>query len=72
MEIIGAKDAPIEKSSRYEPAYIKYNFFDGSEVQTHQVVGNNTLLWSHKHVFLVGLMNPVELKEKIRSKYLKF
>jgi actin-related protein len=35
-------------------------------------VGNDKLLWSHKHVFLLGLMNPTELKEKMRSNYLKF
>ena len=30
------------------------------------------MLWSHKHVFLLGLMNATELKEKMRSNYLKF
>ena len=72
MEIIGAKDLPVEKSSRYEPAYVKFSFFDGSEAETHSLVGSDKLLWAHKHVLLTGLMNPVELKEKMRSRYLKF
>ena len=72
VEVIGAKDLPVEKSNRYEPAYIKFSFFDGSEAQTPSLVGGDKLLWAHKHVFLAGLMNPVELKEKMRSRYLKF
>lgn len=36
------------------------------------MVGNDKILWSHKHVFLLGLMNATELKEKMRSNYLKF
>lgn len=72
VEVIGAKDLPVEKSSRYEPTYVKFNFFDGTEAETPSLVGADKLLWSHKHVFLAGLMNPVELKEKMRSRYLKF
>lgn len=72
MEVIGAKDLPIEKSSKYEAAYIRYSFLNGETVQTHALVGSDKLLWCHKHVFLVGLMNPTELKEKMRSNYLKF
>lgn len=72
VEVIGAKDLPIEKSLKYEPAYIQYRFFNGETAQTHPLVGNDKLLWSHKHVFLLGLMNPTELKEKMRSNYLKF
>lgn len=72
MEVIGAKDLPVEKSSRYEPAYIKFDFFNGEVAETAGLVGGDRLLWSHKHVFLAGLMDPVELKEKMRSRYLKF
>lgn len=63
---------PVENSSKYEPAYIKYQFFNGETAQTHALVGTDKLLWSHKHVFLLGFMNPTDLKEKMRSTYLKF
>ena len=36
------------------------------------MIGKNKLVWTHKHVFLLGFMDPDSLKEKIRSTYLKF
>ena len=39
--------------------------------ETQPVVGQGKLLWNHKHVFLAGLMDPVELKEKLRGGYIK-
>ena len=75
VEVIGAKDVPLDTMNKYEPAYVKYSFFDYKEqtaVLTNPVAGNGMLLWNHKHVFLAGLLDPTELKEKIRSKYLKF
>ena len=36
------------------------------------MVGTDRLLWSHKHVFLAGLMDSVQLKEKMRSSFMKF
>ena len=70
--MIGAKDVPIDNTSKYQPAYIRYSFFDGTQAETHPIVGKDKLIWNHKHVFLAGLMNSVELKEKMRSSYLKF
>lgn len=70
--MIGAKDVPNDQSSRYQPAYVKYQLFDTPAVMTNCVVGSNRLLWSHKHVFLLGLMDSYTLKEKMRSKYVKF
>lgn len=72
VEVIGAKDVPLQTNDKYLPAYVKYTFFDGMTVETNAVVGNDKLLWSHRHVFLAGLINPSELTESLRSKYLKF
>ena len=63
---------PIDNTSKYQPAYIKYSFFDGNQVETNPVVGKDKLIWNHKHVFLTGFMDPVLLKEKMRSSYMKF
>lgn len=62
MEVIGAKDVPIDNSSKYQPTYVKYSFFDGKSAQTHPVVGQDLLVWNHKHVFLAGLIDPSILK----------
>lgn len=58
VEVIGAKDLPVEHSSKYEPVYVKYSLFGDMNAQTNPLVGSDKLLWSHKHVFLVGLINP--------------
>jgi hypothetical protein len=70
--VVGAKDVPNDQSSRYQPAYVKYELLDGGAVVTQPVVGSNRLVWSHKHVFLFGLMDAGTLKEKMRSRYVKF
>ena len=62
VEIIGAKDVPLDTHSKYQPTYIRYSFFDGNVAETHPVVGQGKLLWNHRHVFLAGLMDPVALK----------
>ena len=62
VEVIGAKDVPLDTMNKYEPTYVKYIFFDGTEVTTNGVVGNGMLLWNHKHVFLAGLLDPADLK----------
>ena len=72
VDIIGAKDVPLDNQSKYQPAYVRYSFFDGSVAQTHPVVGQGKLIWNSKHVFLAGLMDSVELKEKLRGGYMKF
>lgn len=30
VEVIGAKNVPLDNSSKYQPAYIRYSFFDGT------------------------------------------
>lgn len=29
VEVIGAKDVPIDNHSKYQPTYVRYTFFDG-------------------------------------------
>jgi hypothetical protein len=72
IEVIGALNPPQDNSSKYLPTYVKYKLFDDSTVSTHSMVGQDKIIWQHKHVFLAGLMNPVQLKEKVRSTCLKF
>ena len=62
VEVIGAKNVPLDNSSKYQPAYIRYSFFDGSVTETQPVVGQGTLVWNQKHVFLAGLMDSAYLK----------
>ena len=72
VEVIGAKSVPDESSKNYLPSYVKYQFFDSTTIITPSVIGKNKLVWTHKHVFLVGLMDAGELKEKIRGRFLRF
>ncbi len=72
VEVIGALDPPQDNSSKYLPTYVKYKFFDDNVVSTNALVGQDKIIWQHKHVILAGLMNPIQLKEKVRSTYLRF
>ena len=62
VEVIGALDPPQDNSSKYLPTYVKYKLFDDSIVSTNAMVGQDKIIWQHKHVYLAGLMNPVQLK----------
>lgn len=62
VEVIGVMDPPQDNSSKYLPTYVKYRFLDDSIVQTHAQFGQGKIIWQHKHVFLVGLMNATQLK----------
>ena len=62
IEVIGVKDAPLDTFSKYEPAYVWYEFFGHNKVETHSVVGKNKLIFNHKHVVLLGLMDVLDLK----------
>ncbi len=57
MQVIGALDIPFDSTSKYLPTYVKYKFYDGTIVETNPMVGQDKILWQHKHVFLMGLMN---------------
>lgn len=69
--MIGAKDVPDSAGKEYLPAYVKYGFFDGTEVSTHGVYGQGKVVWGSKHVFLAGLIDPTLLKQKLRSNYMR-
>lgn len=72
VEVNNVKDAPDESAKDYLPTYVKYQFYDGTVVTTPPVVAKNKIVWGHRHVFLVGLMEAEVLKEKLRSTYLRF
>ena len=61
--MIGALDIPFDSSSKYLPTYIRYKFYDDTIVETNATIGQDKIIWQHKHVFLMGLiMNPIQLK----------
>ena len=64
MEI---KELPYEPNlNKFLDPYVKYKFFDGTEIKTDQVAPGSTCKWMSKHVFLVGKMDQTQLKEQIR------
>jgi len=38
IEIIGVKDLPIINDKKYEPCYVKYTFFDGTEIKSKEKI----------------------------------
>lgn len=71
VEVIGAKSVPDSSTKNYLPAFVKYTFFDGTEVSTQPIHGYGKIKWEHRHVFLAGLIEPTLLKQKLRSNYLR-
>lgn len=70
IEIIGAKELP-DSSNNFLPVYARYEFYDGTKIETEKVPQNNTCKWNSKHVFLIGLMDQTNLKENLESIFLK-
>ena len=71
VNIVGAKQLPTVNESKYLPVYVSMQFFDGYTVRTSQLPHGHTLKWKHKHVFLLGNLDPVWLKERISKNTLK-
>ncbi|KAL4490305.1 hypothetical protein ABPG72_004344 [Tetrahymena utriculariae] len=71
IEIVGAKDLPVNTDKKYEPCYVQYKFFDGNQAKTVEKLQKNTIKWGSKHVFLCGLLDQVDLVERIASHYVK-
>ena len=72
LHIVGAKQLPTVSESKYLPVYVKVKFFNGDIVRTQNVPHSSTCKWKYKHVFLVGKMDPVLLKEQVAESVLKF
>lgn len=58
---------PNSGYNKYEPVYVQAKFFDGTVIKTHEVAHGNTCKWTYKQVILAGLMDPIKLKEDLKS-----
>ena len=72
VHIVGAKQLPSLSESKYLPVYVKVKFFNEEFARTQDVPHNSTCKWKFKHVFLLGKIDPVWLKEKLSKEVLKF
>ena len=66
-----------KESYRYENMYVSYNFLPKSsqnlkEVFTNKVKQQSNVTFKHKHVFLLGIENQVNLREYLQSNQVTF
>lgn len=71
IEVLGAKELPFQSEKNYLPIYAKYEFFDGTSIQTQKVPQMATCKWANKHVFLLGFMDQTVMKEKFNTSAFK-
>ncbi len=74
LNIVGAKQLPEipQIGDKFTPIYVKLKFFNGDVIRTQGVPHASTCKWRFKHVFLIGKMDPVWVKEQLASVPLTF
>ena len=74
LNIVGAKQLPeiAQIGDKFTPIYVKLKFFNGDVIRTQGVPHASTCKWRFKHVFLIGKMDPVWVKEQLASVPLTF
>lgn len=68
VNLIECKDIPYKTEPNYKPIYGVFNFVDGRSFRTLDFPQDEKCKFKHKHVFLVGHMDPVSLKESLTTK----
>lgn len=71
ITLTGFKDVPAKTDPRYTPIYSIFNFVDGASFKTKQVPQNPTCKFNHEHVFLIGLIDAIKLKELLATKMVR-
>ena len=61
--MVAAKNVPYKVEPRYKPIYAVCNFVDGQKFRVDDRPQQSFCRWMHAHVYLVGKMDPVLLRE---------
>lgn len=68
VNLIECKDIPYKTEPNFKPIYGVFNFVDGRSFRTLDFPQDEKCKFKHKHVFFVGHMDPVSLKESLTTK----
>lgn len=67
VQLVACKDIPYKTEPRYKPVFSIFSFVDGREFRTMDMPQQLHCRFNHKHVFLVGSLDPVLLKEMLST-----
>lgn len=68
VELVACKKIPFKTEPQYKPIFAIFKFVDGREFRTMDMPQQASCRFKHKHVFLVGHLDPVMLKEELTTK----
>lgn len=68
MELVACKDIPYKTEPRFKPIYSVLRFVDGRSFRTLEMPQDQLCRFHHKHVFLVGAIDHVLLREQLATK----
>lgn len=71
INLVACKDIPYKTEAKFKPIYCVFRFVDGRSFTTMDFPQQSFIRLMHKHVFLVGTMDPIQFKELITTQIVK-
>ena len=71
VNLVSIKDIPYKSDPKYKPIYATFRFLDGQSFNTMALPQQKHCRFLQKHVFLVGLLNAVQLKELLSTELVR-
>ena len=68
ISLLACKDIPYKTDHKYKPIHCVTRFVDGKQFRTLDFPQQPFIKFMHKHVFLLGLHDPVLLKELLATR----
>ena len=68
IDICVAKDVPFKTEPKFKPIFATCKFIDGRDFKTAEMPQASVCRFNQKHVFLVGKIDPVILKEMFATR----
>lgn len=67
LHLVACKDIPYKTEHRFKPIHCVVHFADGKRFRTLDFPQKPTIKFMHKHVFLLGIHDPVLLRELLAT-----
>ena len=68
VNLVACKDVPYKLDPQYKPVFAIFTFVDGRNFKTIEMPQQKSCKFNHKHVFLLGHLDHVSLKEMLATK----
>lgn len=71
INLVGVKDIPFKTEHKYKPIYAHVEFVDGQSFKTLEMPQQRHCRFMHKHVLLIGQLEPFQLKEYLTTRLVR-